>query len=149
MNDKEFETQRKRIEPVLSKWIKVLGMDFHYIQVSWERNKDDDRKHTMACTQADWQYRQMYLYFFLPKIADLPDHQIDNLVLHELAHMIVRSAYTVEEYSEKVEYAVENVARAIEDAYKAGQKAGRKERDGKVAQEQKPASPVATQPSNS
>jgi hypothetical protein len=155
MNDQQYETEKKKVSAVLDKWVKVLGMDYHYIKVFWERNKDEQRNHTMASTQADWQYRQMFLYFFLPRIAELDDDQLDNLILHELSHMLIRSAYTVEEYSDKVEYAVENVAHAIEDAFNAGMKAqakltkAGKDKDGKVAQEQKPPAPVAEKPPNS
>lgn len=120
MTDEQFETQKARVLACWEKWRFITGVNTHWVHLNWERNKDDDNRHTLGSTQADWQYRQVYVFFYLPKIVDLPDDELDNLVLHEMSHVLIRSAYTTEEYSDKVEFATENVARAIEDAYNAG-----------------------------
>jgi malate synthase len=120
MTDKEFRKQKARVEVVWKKWAEALHLDHYYVSITWERKFEGDQKHWLASTQADWEYRQMFVYFYLPKIESMDDVQLDNLVLHEVAHMLNSPAKTSELDSAKLELATENVARAIEDAYKLG-----------------------------
>ena len=119
MTDAEFEKQKARVQAVWDKWAKILHLDHYYINITWERKYDGDKTHWLASTQTDWHYRQMFVFFYLPKIETVDDDQLDNLVLHEIAHMFVSPLCTTESDSQKLEFATENVARALEDVYKA------------------------------
>lgn len=132
MTDEDFEKQKARVLPVWEKWVEFLHFDHHYIHINWEREHAGPSNHWLASTQADWHYRQMFVFFYLPKIVECDDDQLDNLVLHEMAHMLVAPARTDDTDREKLELATENVARAIEEAYAAGVAEGKKEVTGEV-----------------
>lgn len=138
MNDTEFDYWVQKIQAIYDKWAAVLGLDFWDVRITYERQYDAGRMHTLGLTQADWQYRQAYISFFLPGIKkELSEDQLSNLVLHEISHILIRSAYPDEGYNDKVEFATETVARAIEDAYKAGQRGKVNNKESCMSQSEK------------
>lgn len=117
MTDAEFEKQKSRVELVWRKWVEVLGLNHYHIEVTYSRERSKDFEACLASSQSDWHYRQMFVFFYLPQVQSLADERLDNLVLHEIAHMLV-SPIAKGTDSEKHELATENVALAIEAAYK-------------------------------
>lgn len=121
MTDKEFELQRKRLKKYIDKWQTPCGFDWWGITHAFTRERDEQYRDAAATTTTQWQYRNAYITWVMPEVADLTDDELDECVLHELCHILVAP---LENYdpamSDKTEFAVTNTQRAIKYAYEAG-----------------------------
>lgn len=132
MTDKEFNLQKKRIKFELQRWWNALGIDRHNIDVVYHRDYADDNNSVVGRTYCNWQYMHGTLDFFLPAVANIDENDMENMVVHELVHIIAWPLWDNAGTSRRKEneYAIECMARALIDARRAGQKDHTKSKRG-------------------
>lgn len=124
MNDKECRNQIKRVKALLDKWEKPCGFRWFQIEHTFSRDNDQEGQGTGGCTASQWQYRNAWITWFLPVIAELTDEQLEEMVVHELCHTLISPIENYEDkMAERTELATTNVERALRFAYEAGKKA--------------------------
>lgn len=124
MTDADFENEMARIRKFYDKWAGILGLGYYSIERIYERERWDEDHDTAARTTGSWQYRLAHIRFFLPATRENDDEQLEHIVLHEICHIFLLSVAQAvpEDHEHHIEYSTENMCRALEDAYRAGQK---------------------------
>ena len=124
MSDENYENEIARIRKFYDKWAAILGLNHHVLYLLYDRERKQDEYNTAATTTTAWQYRLGHITFYTPATIENDDRQLEHIVLHEICHVLISPAsQATEDNSEHfVELATENVARALEDAYAAGQR---------------------------
>lgn len=90
LKDTEFNLQRERIRKLYEHWSVPCGltwwkdMQLEYVNAP---NADDIR--TTASATSSWEYRFATLTFYMPKIAELDDEELEDVLVHEIAHLLV------------------------------------------------------------
>lgn len=95
IGDKDFKTQRRRVQALLDKWLQPLGLLWWKIDVTWDKaticdDKGPDREHCLAHVHVQWEYLQAAITFHLFKILDENDENLERIVVHELCHILVK-----------------------------------------------------------
>lgn len=121
MTDKQYEETKARLEAVLTKWHPLLQMGWYTLSYTYIRGYDEDPS-TVAVTKAQWVYRKAYITWFMEKINELTDEQLENVVIHEFCHVILAPATQdqPEEWHEQVEFVTETVAILFANVLNAG-----------------------------
>lgn len=92
MTDKEFTTQKRRVETLIKKWKDNLGLGWWNITWVWEREHDDEdtkNSHTAGRCQTQWEYKNAVVTFYLPSVAELDAHGLERIFVHECMHILV------------------------------------------------------------
>lgn len=95
MNDQEYEAQKARVNSVAQRWISALGLRWWRINMEWARDSPGHkgnglvREMVAAETLASWKYMEATITWYLSVLADTDDEQLDYIVRHELAHILV------------------------------------------------------------
>lgn len=117
MNDKEYKTQKKRVEKYLKKWIKPMGIKWHRLDVIFDRNYEESDKEILANSQSLWQYRKASITFYLPVVDKCSDDDLEHNVVHELVHILLAPLWyncnKSDEMSQINEYTVESITNAF------------------------------------
>lgn len=124
MTDKEYREQKRRVQKYFDKWYAVLGMGWYRIDREWDRVRSEETPSEAAVTSWQWQYRTASITYRLPVIAELDDDKLENVVVHEFAHILTGAMVQnqPDDNRQLMEYSTENVARALIWAREAGQK---------------------------
>lgn len=124
MTDKEYREQKKRVQKYFDKWYSVLGMGWYRIDRNWDRARSEDAPNEAAITSWQWQYRTASITYRLPVIAELDDDKLENVVVHEFAHILTGAMVqnAPDDNDQLKEYGTECVARALIWAREAGRK---------------------------
>lgn len=125
MNDKDYKIQKARVQKLIDKWFKPLGMGWFQVTMTWQRERDEKQPRTAAKTITSWQYRNAEIIWFVPAIPDNDDDFLEGIVVHEFTHILLAPLLAVDHEDDlplQHEYATECVARAIKWAREAGQK---------------------------
>lgn len=125
MTDKEYREQKARIQKLIDKWFKAMGLGWFHVDMVWCRERNKDSPDTSAITTTSWQYRNADIQWFLPVIADSDDDFLEGIVVHEFTHILLAPLLMVDKQDDlplQHEYATECVARAIQWVREAGQK---------------------------
>lgn len=109
-----------RVCVIFDKWVDLLQMhwiDLHLYRVDSRGDEDDD---TAADTVTKWQYRHASIRVYTGTVANHSDEELEDILVHELAHVLIASMETAvpSKHTDRCEYAVENVARALLDAHR-------------------------------
>lgn len=123
MTDKEYRIQKARIQKYLDKYEGPLGFAWWKIGHSYHRDTSDDNHAAMAFAHTDWEYRQAHIRWILPNFMKIDEDEAEETVLHELCHVLLGpiECFT-DKYADRTELATTNVQRAINWAFKAGEK---------------------------
>lgn len=127
MTDDEFEAQKERVLAALIPWLKRLGLGWYRIEHKWERDQGSripgSAFATGAVVETQWEYRQAQINWYLPTLALMDDEALDNLIVHELVHILCdpMQTFVPAEHKKLEEYATECLARAIIGAWQDGQ----------------------------
>ena len=94
MTDKQFRKQRKRVQRHFRVWrerLRLTGWEFgfNYHRGPYEVNGATNQR-CMASAAVDWEYRAATLDFNLAEIARASEREVENCVVHELCHVLVR-----------------------------------------------------------
>lgn len=124
MTDKEYREQKKRVQKYIDKWFNTLGLGWYRVDINWDRAKSEDAPDEAAITSCQWQYRTASITYRLPVIAELDDDKLENVVVHEFAHILTGAMVqnAPESNDQLKEYGTECVTRALIWAREAGRK---------------------------
>lgn len=99
MNDKEFNTQRKRVLKIWNKWRNPLGMGWWKVTIDFSRESKPDGDATYAPTdvsgkwscvfdvRCDYMYKTAGVTAYLPIVKNISDEKLERYFLHELMHI--------------------------------------------------------------
>ena len=88
MTDKQYEAQKKRVIKYWNKWFKPMGINWWWVDRTWDRARDMDSPATAARTESNWEYRTAEITFYLPALEDLTDEQLEEVIVHEFVHVL-------------------------------------------------------------
>ena len=97
MNDKEYATQKKRVERVIDKWVKPLGLRWWKLGYKFYREPLPpyegesivySAQAVMDC-HVSWKYLRAWIRFNLIAVADLGDVELEWAFVHECAHVFL------------------------------------------------------------
>ena len=114
MTDKEYRDIRKRLEFLIGKWEKLLGLQNSWaISVQLFRGGFDDRSSgNVMWTTADWQYRLASIGIDMPLALQETEERLEECIIHELMHVIIRQAMEHDGH-EHEEYVCSTLAQAF------------------------------------
>lgn len=115
MNDQQFKDQKKRVESLIRKWFKPIGMGWWQVDFHYERERSEQDSTTIGMTTSNWQYRTGDITFFLPTCAEIEDHKLEEAIVHELTHILVAPLQDVSSDASRdiTEFTVTSIARAL------------------------------------
>jgi hypothetical protein len=125
VTDKEYNTQKKRVQKYIDRWLTTLGLRWFRIDFVWEREHDGD---CAARTLSSWQYKDATVTWYLPKIASISDDLLEQTVVHEFTHVLLsglaqNAIDRDSDYANQLnEYTTEIVSNALSWAREAGRR---------------------------
>jgi len=96
MNDAEYDTQKARIQVLIDRWVRRIGLgwwdlSFEYVRAEFEVDGKPAPETSARCT-ANWRYGHAHLAFNMPRVADLEDQDLERCFVHELMHIFLNEA---------------------------------------------------------
>lgn len=92
MDDAEYEAQKARVQRLIAKWVRPIGLGWWQINMEWTRahgeRRDDDFEVKFVC-RADWRYALANITVYLPGIAGVTDDDLERMFVHELMHVFL------------------------------------------------------------
>ena len=92
MNDAEYEEQKERARRYLHKWQWLVDSEW-WLKYVYDRERakeeGDDDENTGARVTTSWEYREALIRLFLPSTAEMEDDELERLIVHEYAHIMV------------------------------------------------------------
>lgn len=114
MNDKAYREQKARIDKLIKKWVKPIGLGWWDMKFIYVRGEDDQpaayeppiaKSGQAVCimsTQTDYYYKFATIKFFMPVIADWDDDkELERFFVHELMHIFLKPMQTRQKFSEE------------------------------------------------
>jgi hypothetical protein len=95
VTDAEYEAAKGRIKAAAERWLQPMGLLWWQIDLVWSRENipsQNDHTSTGACgasTRVWWPYLTAEVTFNLPALADRDDEFLDQVVVHEFAHILL------------------------------------------------------------
>ena len=94
MKKKEYKRARKRFDRIALEWAERLGLkwwslNFLHHRKTPKKFKRTDGHQTGVSTIARWQYLEAYFEVNTPAIARMSDSELEELVVHEMMHVLV------------------------------------------------------------
>lgn len=126
MTDKEYKQQKKRVEKLLDKWAKPIGMGWQKLDIVFARDYYTDGQDILATTHCLWEYRKALITFHMPVVMETDDEKLEHNVVHELAHVLTFPLWQQLDHSNKElrqigEYTAECITDALIWARLAGE----------------------------
>lgn len=95
MNDAEYETQKQRVERLIERWVKPIGLGWWCINWVWHREerRSDDLTGIEVCAMdchANWKYLEARINVYLPAVEQFDDDRLEYFVVHELMHVFLQ-----------------------------------------------------------
>lgn len=114
-----------RVCAAFDEWVVLLKLDWIGITLVRNDGAHAENEDVAADTTAKWQYRQAMIRAYLSAMATSTDEEIENIIVHELAHILVNPMEdkVPSKHEDQCELAVENVARALVDVRNASRAA--------------------------
>lgn len=127
MTDADYAKTKRKVEKYLDKWRDAMGLGWYHIHITWDRSYAEKRSCVGETNMNRWQYREADIIFYLPRIAEEDDKTIEQIVVHELCHVLlapisVNMENLNDAYQVQVnELATEMVTKALVWVRKAGE----------------------------
>jgi len=125
MNDKEFNKLKSKIHKIIDKWSPMLGLKWWTVKIYYERvnctdisRHDDGYSRAGAQTHVQYPYKTAQIYFYLPDLKSLGKQELENLVIHELIHILVNEMRFFNEGIDHEERVVSDLTSAFIWTYK-------------------------------
>lgn len=87
---------RKLIDRYMNKWTYCMGLGWWRVDGYYLKGKEAKKEFprngqdtTLARAYADWRYSIASVYFNMPAIKGMEPKEIENMVIHELCHVLV------------------------------------------------------------
>ena len=95
MNDAEYDEQKARVQKLIERWPKALGLHWWRITYDWYRHDmpDDEGKPDLASAMrcaARWEYLDATIKINLELVATLEDARLEWIFVHELMHIFLK-----------------------------------------------------------
>lgn len=87
MSDKEYNQLKKKINLILSKWVRPMGIGWYSVSYIWARDKDGDT--AARVDYSLWMYKKFSITFFMHTLNDLDDKTLEDSIVHELCHILL------------------------------------------------------------
>ena len=123
MTDKQFREIKAGIQVHFDRWAARFGLSTWNLKALYERDGDVFtpawqegmvRKETLANTVTNWPYMQATITFNCKALSDLSHADVEEAVIHELAHVLVAELRDVsDDFLKHEERAVTMLARAF------------------------------------
>ena len=126
MKPAEYRKQKKRVQRSIDRWHTVLGLKWWKVDYVWYDSQkqfakglaDPTYAHDVAArTWTDWRYRSATISFSVPKVATMTDDEVENMVIHEMVHVLVGSLSArgnKEHVADHAEFVTTSLAHAFE-----------------------------------
>jgi len=108
--DQFLDRLQKKTNRLIKKWKHLLKLGDYTFTVEYKQGSSDYHANGfigIACTRASWEYRQATITFWIDELADVPEEDIENIVVHELMHTVV--APISPKHGKLEEFVVENL----------------------------------------
>jgi hypothetical protein len=94
MTDAEYRKQKRRVKTAYEKWHEPTGLGEWIGSHIWHRDgtagdDTDDKREVIGRVEVQWQYITLGFHWNLEKIAGLSDDELDRVIRHEIAHVLV------------------------------------------------------------
>jgi hypothetical protein len=97
LTDREFKAQCRRLRRLEKRWTAALGLQRWRIQSHYHRDDqwfhdwDADDPVPAGLTRTRWEYREATIHWHMPAIAEWNDDDLENVVVHELMHIMIQT----------------------------------------------------------
>ena len=94
--DKHYNNIKRVMEKHVKRWGPMLGLDKWTIHVNWNwsNKKDISSGHIVGGeTYTSWPYLHAHLDFYLPDLAAYDTMDLEEIVVHELVHVITAEGF--------------------------------------------------------
>lgn len=129
MTDKEYRQTRRRIKRICDAWIRPLSFGWFQITIDyWREGFGDEKRNIIARITSKWQYREAQIEWNMPKVKELPDEELEDTLLHELAHILLNEMEDYEDTErgrKHEEHVATGIALLIRSAHEKGLKDAR------------------------
>lgn len=93
MNDAKYKRTKKRLTKLVAKWKRRLRLEQWAIRTIFCRHSlaksAGVSKSAVANCVADWRYLEAAVSFDMPSLAEMNREDLEQVVLHELVHVLV------------------------------------------------------------
>lgn len=106
-----MERYQSRVERTVKRWQTVMDLGF----VSIYNYFSDEESKNIAEVMTNWEYREAGIVWYNQHIRKLAQEQLDEVVVHELGHIIVApmSDHLPNKHHKLEEFVVESITKAI------------------------------------
>ena len=120
MTDVEFNKLKRRVMKTMVKWRAILGLARWRDTVQFvDRFKDDDDKGAIGAEcVVRWPYRRYLIYIYMPVIAAYEDETLEQLIVHELCHVLLDPLCCNDVEQDTIEAVTTDVEMALWNAHR-------------------------------
>lgn len=112
MRDNEYDETKSRLERYLKKWHPLMQMGWYNLSYEYVRGYSDEDITICALTKSYWTYRRATIIWYMQKLSELSDEELEDIVVHEFTHIVLAPVTQDQpvEWHEQVEYTTQTVA---------------------------------------
>lgn len=141
MTDKEYREQKARVQKLIKKWVRPIGLGwwslkYHYVRGEYDPSQPtlyaplsgkDSRWVCIMSVSTDYFYQTAEMTFYLQTLLDYPDdEEVERFFVHELMHIFLKPLQDKRVYKEE-----ELVATQLANAMVWTREAGKDDKKGK------------------
>src|SRR5262245_48777434 len=103
----------KTIKARTQEWEKLLDQRWINVEHAFLESYNHEDHHTLADTEAFWQYRHAKIRWYLPSMIRLSEAEMDEAIVHEYVHVLLSpiEGKLASRHEELSEFTVESLAR--------------------------------------
>ena len=130
MDDKTYRNYKTNLRRTVAMWRDIMGLNSYRLDFEWDRSYCSDNAGVAAEVRSSWMYKTILIRFYLPRLTELSDDEIEGVIVHELPHVLIHPVDgdlkdDQPDFNGKVEYSTTCIAHALQWAYEAGERAGK------------------------
>lgn len=121
MNDEEYERQKQRVLDCWLRWRDRFWLDEWELTFEWFREPHDGEAWVFQ-VEPDWRYIRAHVSAWLPTIAVIDDKKLDQIMCHEIGHILVNEMQPANRRTEDHDHeerVAESIGRALWHGYQA------------------------------
>lgn len=79
----------RKLEGFLGYWLEKFSLKEWTYNIDYEALQNEDNVSINAGIVPQWEYQHFNLKFYLPNIVNHSEYELENVVVHELSHVLV------------------------------------------------------------